>query len=88
MAFTSVFGPFLPQHKKFNKKEGPSEDASISLRRGNKIITNVRWPCSERSTSKAFWLGSLCPVGVPRVIPFRDTCERPLITPYKTLGCV
>ena len=24
--------------KKFNKKEGPSEDASISLTRGNKII--------------------------------------------------
>jgi hypothetical protein len=25
--------------KKFNKKEGPSEDASIPLTRGNKIIT-------------------------------------------------
>jgi hypothetical protein len=28
--------------KKFNKKEGPSEDASISLRRGNKIIRGCR----------------------------------------------
>jgi hypothetical protein len=26
----------------FNKKEGPSEDASIPLRRGNKIITGGR----------------------------------------------
>ena len=25
-------------HKKFNKKEGPSEDASVPLRMGNKII--------------------------------------------------
>ena len=29
-------------HKKFNKKEGPSEDASIPLRRGNKIIMGGR----------------------------------------------
>jgi hypothetical protein len=28
----------LKDSKKFNKKEGPSEDASIPLRRGNKII--------------------------------------------------
>ena len=28
--------------KKFNNKEGPSEDASIPLRRGNKIITGGR----------------------------------------------
>jgi hypothetical protein len=29
-------------HKKFNKKEDPSEDASIPLRRGNKIIMENR----------------------------------------------
>ena len=29
-------------HKKFNKKEGPSEDASIPLRRENKIIMGGR----------------------------------------------
>jgi hypothetical protein len=28
--------------KKLNKKEGPNEDASIPLRRGNKIITGGR----------------------------------------------
>jgi hypothetical protein len=29
-------------HKKFNKKEGPSEAASIPLKRGNKIIMGRR----------------------------------------------
>jgi hypothetical protein len=29
-------------HKKFNKKEGSSEDASIPLKRGNKIITGSK----------------------------------------------
>ena len=29
-------------YKKFNKKEGPSNDASIPLRRGNKIIMGGR----------------------------------------------
>jgi hypothetical protein len=29
-------------YKKFNKKEGPSNDASIPLRRGKKIITGGR----------------------------------------------
>ena len=28
--------------KKLNKKEGPSEDASIPLRRGNKIVMGDR----------------------------------------------
>jgi hypothetical protein len=40
--------------KKLNKKEGPREDASISLRRGKKIITGGRgreaseWESGER----------------------------------------
>jgi hypothetical protein len=29
--------------RKLNKKEGPSEDAWISLRRGNKIVIRGRW---------------------------------------------
>ena len=29
-------------HKKFNKKEGPNEDTSVPLRRGNKIIIRGR----------------------------------------------
>jgi hypothetical protein len=29
-------------HKKFNKKKDPSEDASIPLRRGNKITGGTR----------------------------------------------
>jgi hypothetical protein len=32
----------LTGHMKFNKKEGPSEDASIPLRRENKIIMKSR----------------------------------------------
>ena len=31
-------------HKKFNKKEGPSKDASIPLKKGNKIFMR----CGER----------------------------------------
>ena len=30
------------ERKKFNKQEGPTEDASIPLRRGNKIVTGGR----------------------------------------------
>jgi hypothetical protein len=43
-------------HKKFNKKEGPSEDASISFIRGNKINNHDRqgeggnWMGGERGT--------------------------------------
>lgn len=32
----------LKDHMKFNKKKGPSEDTSIPLRKGNKLITGGR----------------------------------------------
>jgi hypothetical protein len=32
----------LTDRMKFNKKEGPSEDASIPFRRGKKIIMEIR----------------------------------------------
>jgi hypothetical protein len=38
-------------HKKFNKKEGPSEDASNILRRGNKIIIG------DRERERPGWVG-------------------------------
>jgi hypothetical protein len=31
----------LTDHKKFNKQEGPNEDASIPFRKGNKAIMEV-----------------------------------------------
>jgi hypothetical protein len=33
----------LTDHMKLNRKEGPSVDASIPFRRGNKIIIGGRW---------------------------------------------
>jgi len=33
---------YKTDYKKLNKKEGPCEDASVPLRRGNKIIMGCR----------------------------------------------
>jgi hypothetical protein len=45
--------PHSTDPKKLNKKEDPSEDALISLRRGNKIVIGGRW--RERTQWKREW---------------------------------
>jgi hypothetical protein len=58
-------------HKKFNEKEGPSEDASIPFRRGNKIITE----CREREGPG--WLRGQEKVGQDQVWGREEEDRRP-----------
>ena len=51
--------------KKLNKKEGTSEEALISLRRGNKVVIRGRWG-EGTGRKRGWWRGSGSGVGKHR----------------------